>query len=66
MDNIKNDQYYVDKVIIEIEFLIKHTEDISKKEFWSTEYAVMPTTLLTTLLDCDILPLRWFVWKLIN
>jgi hypothetical protein len=33
MDNIKNDQYYVDKVIIEIEFLIKHTEDISKKEF---------------------------------
>ena len=37
MDNLKNDCYYVDKVLIEIEFLIKHTKDISKKKFEKDE-----------------------------
>jgi uncharacterized protein with HEPN domain len=37
MDNLKNDRYYVDKVLIEIEFLIKHTKDIGRKEFEKDE-----------------------------
>ena len=28
MDNIKDDKYYIDKVITDIQFIINHTKDI--------------------------------------
>lgn len=28
MDNVKNDEYYVDKIITDIEFVLEHTDDI--------------------------------------
>jgi len=37
MDNKKDNRYYVDKVLLDIEFLIKHTKGTSKKEFEKDE-----------------------------
>lgn len=33
MDNKKNDTYYIKKVITDLEFLIKHTKDLTREQF---------------------------------
>ena len=40
MDNKKNNDYYVDKILIDLEFLIKHTKDITKDEFGKNELLI--------------------------
>ncbi len=37
MDNIKNNNYYVNKIIIDLEFLIKHTKNYTKEEIEENE-----------------------------
>jgi uncharacterized protein with HEPN domain len=37
MDNIKDDQYYVGKLMSDLEFIIKHTKSVSFKQFDSNE-----------------------------
>lgn len=32
MDNIKNDNYYLEKIITDLEFIIYHTKNKTKKE----------------------------------
>ena len=33
MDNIKNDSYYVNKIIEDIDFIIGHMKDVTKESF---------------------------------
>ena len=33
MDNKKNGEYYINKILVDLEFLIKHTKDVTKDEF---------------------------------
>lgn len=33
MDNIKNDSYYVNKIIEDIDFIIGHMKDVTKRIF---------------------------------
>ncbi len=40
MDNKKNNDYYIDKILIDLEFLIKHTKDITKDEFGKNELLI--------------------------
>ena len=35
MDNVKNDKFYIDKIIDDINFIIKHTNNITIKDFES-------------------------------
>lgn len=37
MDNKKNNEYYINKILVDLEFLIKHTKDITKDEFGKNE-----------------------------
>ena len=37
MDNKKNNEYYIDKILKDLDFLIKHTKDISKSDFAKNE-----------------------------
>ncbi len=37
MDNKKNSEYYINKILIDLEFLIKHTKNITKDEFAKNE-----------------------------
>lgn len=37
MDNVKNDKYYIDKILVDIEFLIEHTQDLSRQEIENNE-----------------------------
>lgn len=37
MDNKKDNEYYINKILVDLEFLIKHTKDISKDEFGKNE-----------------------------
>jgi uncharacterized protein with HEPN domain len=37
MDNNKNNEYYINKILVDLEFLIKHTKDTTKDEFWKNE-----------------------------
>jgi len=37
MDNTKNDQYYVEKVLSDLRFLIRHTKDIDRDAFQRDE-----------------------------
>ena len=37
MDNKKNNEYYINKILVDLEFLIKHTKDTTKDEFWKNE-----------------------------
>lgn len=37
MDNKKDDKYYVEKILGDINFLIKHTVHLSRKEFENSE-----------------------------
>lgn len=32
MDNIKNDSYYIQKILSDLEFMIEHTKGLSKEE----------------------------------
>lgn len=40
MDNIKNDKYYLEKIISDLEFVIKHTSGKSKEEFEDNELLI--------------------------
>ena len=33
MDNKKDNKYYADKIVADLEFIIKHTKDINIKDF---------------------------------
>jgi uncharacterized protein with HEPN domain len=37
MDNKKNNDYYINKILLDLEFLIKHTKDINRDEFEKNE-----------------------------
>lgn len=37
MDNIKNDSYYLDKIRIDIAFIVKHMKDVDAKELNDNE-----------------------------
>lgn len=37
MDNVKNDQYYVEKILTDLRFLIRHTENIDRRTFEKDE-----------------------------
>ena len=37
MDNKKNNKYYIDKILVDLDFLIKHTKNITKEEFDKNE-----------------------------
>ncbi|MBI9008467.1 MAG: DUF86 domain-containing protein [Tenericutes bacterium] len=37
MDNIKGNKYYINKILLDLDFLIKHTKDICKNEFRKNE-----------------------------
>ena len=37
MNNLKNDKYYVEKILADINFLIKHTKNINRKQFEKDE-----------------------------
>ena len=37
MDNKKNNKYYIDKILVDLDFLIKHTKNITKEEFEKNE-----------------------------
>ena len=40
MDNIKDDKYYLDKIINDITFIIENTKDLSEEEFDNNEVIV--------------------------
>jgi uncharacterized protein with HEPN domain len=40
MDNKKNNDYYINKILIDLEFLIKHTKNITKDEFGKNELLI--------------------------
>lgn len=40
MDNIKDNKYYLNKITINLEFIIKHTEGLSLSEFESDEVLI--------------------------
>ncbi len=40
MDNIKNDGYYLKKILDDLDFIIKYTKDISKEEFEANELLI--------------------------
>jgi len=42
MDNNKNNEYYINKILVDLEFLIKHTKDTTKDEFWKNELLFTP------------------------
>lgn len=37
MDNVKNNKYYVDKILIDLEFLITHTHNHTQKDIQNNE-----------------------------
>jgi uncharacterized protein with HEPN domain len=37
MDNKKNNKYYIDKILADLDFLIKHTKNITREEFEKNE-----------------------------
>ena len=40
MDNLKNDHYYIRKIITDLSFVIKHTEGLSKDELENNEILI--------------------------
>lgn len=40
MDNIKNNNYYVEKIITDLKFVIKHTKEVSRSELENNEILV--------------------------
>ena len=43
MDNIKNDNYYFNKILNDVTFIIKHTQNLSKDDFVNNEILVDST-----------------------
>ena len=37
MDNVKNDKYYIDKILVDLEFLIEHTKNLTKEDIETNE-----------------------------
>jgi uncharacterized protein with HEPN domain len=37
MDNVKDDKFYLEKVVLDIKFLIKHTQNITREELEKDE-----------------------------
>lgn len=37
MDNVKNDKYYIDKILVDLEFLIEHTQGLTKEDIKTNE-----------------------------
>lgn len=37
MDNIKNDKYYINKILADLEFLIEHTQGLTQKDIKTNE-----------------------------
>ncbi len=37
MDNTKNDAYYIDKIIDDLKFIIKHMEDVNEEDLGENE-----------------------------
>ena len=37
MDNIKNDRYYIDKIITDLQFIVNHTKGVDKQNFEENE-----------------------------
>lgn len=33
MDNVKDDKYYINKILIELEFILKYTKNLSFEDF---------------------------------
>lgn len=40
MDNKKDNKYYVNKIVTDLEFIIRHTKDLSAKDFETNEILV--------------------------
>lgn len=40
MDNVKNDRYYLEKIVADLEFMIEHTKGLSKAELESNEVLI--------------------------
>ena len=40
MDNVKNDRYYVEKILTDLRFLIEHTKEKSKQEMQADDLLV--------------------------
>lgn len=45
MDNIKNDRYYIAKIVKDLEFLIKHTNDISSIDDLNVDEVLLDSVL---------------------
>lgn len=37
MDNVKNDEYYIEKIIKDLKFIVEHTSDLSSDDLYSDE-----------------------------
>lgn len=37
MDNVKNNKYYIDKILVDLDFLIVHTQGLTKEEIGKNE-----------------------------
>lgn len=37
MDNVKNNKYYIDRILVDLEFLTKHTQSLTKEEIEKNE-----------------------------
>jgi uncharacterized protein with HEPN domain len=37
MDNIKNDEYYIQKIKTDLEFIVSHMDKVSKEEFYNND-----------------------------
>ena len=37
MDNVKNDKYYIDKILVDLEFLIEHIQGLTKEDIETNE-----------------------------
>ncbi len=40
MDNLKNDRYYLGKILTDLSFILAHTEGITKEEFTENEILI--------------------------
>lgn len=40
MDNLKNDRYYLEKILTDLSFILAHTDGITKEEFTENEILI--------------------------
>ncbi len=45
MDNLKNDRYYLEKILTDLSFILAHTEGITKEEFTEQDLPKLHTDL---------------------